>query len=228
MRMIPVTVVLMLLAAGCDMQKSAQNNTDNIIKILNEPAPAALPLVKDKAAPDADSANDEDLANASAAIEAFSSSLQYELVSAMQEDGPVNALGICHTRAMPVTREVSEEHGMLLSRVSLKYRNPANAPNDWQARVLKEFETRKENGEAMANLSYSEVVEQDGARQFRFMKAIPVRAVCLTCHGSELAPDLQAKLSDLYPGDRATGFQLDDIRGAFVVVKDLAPRVEPE
>ncbi len=137
-------------------------------------------------------------------------------------------LSVCHTRAMPVTSEVSEEHGMLLSRVSLKYRNPANAPNDWQARVLMEFEGRKKNGEAIANLSYSEVVEQDGARQFRFMKAIPVRAVCLTCHGSALHPICRPNSRSCTRTTRQPVFSSTDIRGAFVVVKDIAPTVDLE
>lgn len=221
-------MVLILVAAGCDVPNTTESSPDAIMKMTNEFAPAAIPVVNDDVTPGAGLGTNEDFADAEAAIEAFAGSLQEELVTAMQESGPVNALGVCHTRAQPVAREVSEEHGMQLSRVSLKNRNPANSPNDWQARVLLDFEGRKINGEAITGLSYTEVVEQDGTRQFRFMKAIPIRAVCLTCHGTALAPDIKARLSELYPDDKATGFELGDIRGAFVVVKDLALQANQE
>ena len=84
--------------------------------------------------------------------------------------------------------------------------------------VLADFESRKQAGDDVTTLSYAEVVDD----QFRFMKAIPTAAVCLNCHGSELKPAVSEKLSALYPADRATGFREGDIRGAFVVTKDLS------
>ena len=53
------------------------------------------------------------------------------------------------------------------------------------------------------------------------MKAIPTAAVCLKCHGTELTADVVDALNNAYPEDKATGYQEGDIRGAFVVVKDL-------
>jgi len=217
-----------MIATGCGVQESAESKTDAIIKLTTESAPASIPVVQDEAAANADTETDENLTQAKSAIETFANALQVELVSAMQENGPVNALGVCHTRAQPVAREVSEEHGMQLSRVSLKNRNPANAPNDWQTHVLQEFERRKATGEPIADLSYLEVVGQGNARQFRYMKAIPIRAVCLTCHGTDMAPDVKARLLELYPDDKATGYEYGDIRGAFVVVKDIVPSTDQE
>jgi len=37
-----------------------------------------------------------------------------------------------------------------------------------------------------------------------------------------LSPDVTATLAALYPQDQATGYQEGDLRGAFVVVKNLA------
>jgi hypothetical protein len=54
------------------------------------------------------------------------------------------------------------------------------------------------------------------------MKAIPTGAVCLTCHGTEVKPEVLTKIKELYPNDKATGYQEGDIRGAFVAVKNLA------
>lgn len=72
-----------------------------------------------------------EVARAKAAIKQFAGALQTELKTAMQAGGPVAAIAVCNTQAMPITAQVAAEHGMRLSRVSLKNRNPANAPNDW-------------------------------------------------------------------------------------------------
>lgn len=152
---------------------------------------------------------------------AFVSSLKGELQAAMKAGGPINALGVCNTRAMPITAKVAKEQGANLSRVSLKNRNPANAPTDWQKEVLKDFDARAAKGEDIKTMAFAKIVEQGGKKQFRFMKAMPTGKPCLSCHGSHLAPDVKAKLAELYPEDKATGYELGQVRGAVVITKDL-------
>jgi hypothetical protein len=41
--------------------------------------------------------------------------------------------------------------------------------------------------------------------------------LCLTCHGETIDPELRARIRDLYPRDRATGFRDGDLRGVFWV-----------
>ena len=163
----------------------------------------------------------EESMRAKTAIGAFASALQAELKNAMQQGGPVNAIGVCNTTAIPITAKVSLEQDLMLSRVSLKNRNPANAPNDWQREVLESFENRKATGDDLATMAWSEIAAIDGKQQFRFMKAIPTGALCLQCHGSDISPEVSARLTELYPGDMATGYAAGDIRGAFVVTRNL-------
>ena len=59
----------------------------------------------------------------------------------------------------------------------------------------------------------------DGRRVFRYMKAIGTQPVCTACHGAAIAPGVAAALDDLYPEDRARGFGVGDIRGAFSIVQ---------
>ncbi len=139
------------------------------------------------------------------------------LEAALQAGGPVEALGVCQIKAPAIAARISGELGLTVSGTSLKARNPANAPNEWQVQVLTAFEARKTAGENPANLSHADVVDQE----FRFMKAIPTAPVCLACHGERLGPAVSARLTELYPLDRATGFRQGELRGAFVVVKDL-------
>ena len=42
-----------------------------------------------------------------------------------------------------------------------------------------------------------------------------LQPLCLTCHGSELAPGVAEQISELYPEDHAIGFEAGDLRGVF-------------
>lgn len=155
---------------------------------------------------------------AKAAVQALGGALKAELEAAMKTGGPVAALSVCRIKAPELAKAISAEQGMAVKRVSLKNRNPVmGAANEWQTNVLNDFETRKAAGEDPATLAYAEVVDHE----FRFMKAIPTAAVCLGCHGTNLSPALTAKLTELYPQDQAVGYKEGDLRGAFVVVKNL-------
>ena len=116
---------------------------------------------------------------------------------------------------------MSSSSGWDVGRTSLKLRNPANAPDAWELAVLNSFEERKSAGEDPQNIAKAEVVEQDGRKVFRFMKAIPTAELCLNCHGSELKPEVVEALNTHYAADQATGFKLGDIRGAFTLSKPL-------
>jgi hypothetical protein len=154
-------------------------------------------------------------------VKVFFGELKGELVSAIQAGGPAHAVDVCNTKAGEIAARVSRERGMALSRVSLKNRNPGNAPNDWQRDVLEMFEKDKAAGSDPSKLEYRTVVATADGNQFRYMKAIPTAEVCLNCHGAELAPAGQAKIDELYPDDKATGYAVGDLRGAFVVTRDL-------
>jgi len=212
-RMLPILSFTILIAA-CGPEQSNPAVSPESDKAAQD-TPATLQL--DPAAKIAG----EEAVRAKAAIGAFASALKAELKNAMQQGGPVNAIGVCNATAMPITGKVSLEQGLRLSRVSLKNRNPANMPKEWQKEVLESFENRKAAGDDPATMAWSEVAAIDGQQQFRFMKAIPTGALCLQCHGSNISPEVSARLAKLYPGDKATGYAEGEIRGAFVVTRNL-------
>jgi hypothetical protein len=116
----------------------------------------------------------------------------------------------------------SKAMGLKVGRTALKVRNPANAPDAFETRVLEDFVAKIAAGGDPAKLEHAETVTENGQKLFRYMKAIPTAAVpCLTCHGSDLAPDLKAEIDKLYPSDQATGFKAGDLRGAFTVTEEL-------
>jgi hypothetical protein len=178
---------------------------------------AAIPALSAAGAPATDTLTDQ----AAESVDAFASALKQELMAAMQAGGPVQAIEVCHARAPGIARAISRQRGVELSRVSLRTRNPDNAPSDWQAAVLHEFEARREAGENVAALSWQATAETPTGQEFRFMKAIPTGPLCLACHGESIAPEVAARLAELYPDDTATGFSEGDIRGAFVVTRPL-------
>lgn len=162
-----------------------------------------------------------ELKKARQATAEFGGALKAELMTAMQSGGALQAIEVCNTRAEIISDEVARESGMQVSRVSQLNRNPANVPNDWQAAVLVDFETRKQAGEKPGSLTWHDIATTDDGLEFRFMKAIPTGGLCLQCHGTSIAPPVAEKLAELYPGDKATGFSEGDLRGAFVVTQRL-------
>lgn len=156
----------------------------------------------------------------------FGKTLKSELVKGMSAGGAVNAISVCYEKAPMIAEQLSQESGWLISRTSLKVRNKNNAPDDWEKSILLEFERHNESGEDPDSFVQSEVVEKDGTQVFRFMKAIPTDAVCLTCHGSNLKDEIAIRIEALYPGDTATGFKQGDIRGAFSLSKIIVHKTE--
>ncbi|RRJ84062.1 Tll0287-like domain-containing protein [Aestuariirhabdus litorea] len=164
---------------------------------------------------------DQEQAAARAIAASFGGQLQAALKPALQQKGAVAAIDLCHTEAAPIAAEQARRSGWAVGRTSLRVRNPDNQPDGWEQAVLEQFEARKRAGEAPASLEWFERVAVEGGTELRYMKAIPTGPVCLNCHGQQLAPEVSARLDQLYPDDRARGFAEGDLRGAFSLRKRL-------
>ncbi len=154
-------------------------------------------------------------------IKAFMGDLKGELQKGMKQGGPVHAIQVCNTLAPQLAEAHTQMSGWQVGRTSLKLRNSENAPDAWEAGVLTEFESRKAAGEDPMKLVKAEVVEEQGRKVLRLMKAIPTAELCLKCHGGEIEGPVAAKLDELYPDDKARGFKAGDLRGAFTLKKAL-------
>ena len=151
-------------------------------------------------------------------VKRFGGTLKPELKNAMMAGGPVNAISVCAERAPAIAQSLSDDTGWYVNRVSLKPRNHQSAiPDAWERQVLEQFDQRQANGESAEKMAFAEVV--DG--KFRFMKAQGVQAVCLNCHATEIKPETAAALKEKYPLDKARGYTLGQIRGAFSLSRDL-------
>jgi hypothetical protein len=142
----------------------------------------------------------------------------------MMSGGPDKAIVVCRDLAPQIAGELSRANGWQVTRVGTRVRNPMlGMTDDWERKVLTDFEARAAKGEKYQDMAFGEVVEIGGDEHYRFMKAIPLQEACLSCHGStEQIPDsVKAVLARDYPHDRATGYQVGELRGAVSIVQPL-------
>jgi hypothetical protein len=133
------------------------------------------------------------------------------------------AIAACNDKAPKMAAAASQNTGWAIRRVSLKNRNPKAVPDDWERGVLEDFDRRRAAGENAANMEKAEIVAEGDKRVLRYMKALPTQGLCLNCHGTDdkIKPEVKARLSELYPQDKATGYAEGQIRGALTVKRPL-------
>jgi hypothetical protein len=102
-----------------------------------------------------------------------------------------------------------------IARTALRYRNPANAPDEISTTILEEWTRHVETGGSAP----APIVTREGKSVIVHHPIIMQDATCLMCHGNPdtFAPEVTQALQQLYPDDAATGFELGDLRGAFRV-----------
>lgn len=145
------------------------------------------------------------------------------LMEEIKKGGPDGAISICREKAPQMAREASEKYGWNIRRVSLKNRNPKAVPDAWEQAVLMDFDKRASAGENPTTLERGEIVAEGNSKIYRYMKALPTGELCLNCHGpsERMAPAVKARLSEIYPEDKATGYTPGEIRGALTLKRPL-------
>lgn len=153
----------------------------------------------------------------------FLDSLKNVLVKEMQTNGIVAAVAVCSDTAQILTVNYGFNKGIYIKRVSFKYRNPNNAPDGFETKVLKHFSELSSIGKLDGNSEFFEIINSDGVYSVRYMKPIFVQAPCLNCHGSseQISPEVKMLIQNKYPDDKATGYYPDELRGAVSIQKTL-------
>jgi hypothetical protein len=147
-----------------------------------------------------------------------------ELTKALDTSGPLRAIVVCKYSVPEISSSLSRKTGWKVSRVSLKPRNPAlGAPDAWERKRLQELDARLARGEKAETLEAAEVVQEGEARYFRYLKALPVTPLCMSCHGpaDQLGEAVRGLLAADYPHDQAIGYRLGQMRGAVTVKRPL-------
>ncbi|TIX49746.1 c-type heme family protein [Alteraurantiacibacter aquimixticola] len=148
--------------------------------------------------------------------QAFQVALQSQLVAAMSEGGPMQAVEVCHEAAPRIAAEQSAASGAEVRRVSDRNRNPDGGLTPDLAPHYAELAAQPLVDGAPATRIWQSG-EGEGAR-INYLSAIPMRdQPCAACHGSDIDPQLKARIDALYPQDAATGFAAGELRGALLV-----------
>ncbi len=152
----------------------------------------------------------------------YSEKLRTGVIQALKEGGPVGAIGACNTLAPELNTTTTDESAFEVARTGLRVRNPDNAPDAWELAGLENFQKAlTAGGDAKTMETYDVVTTKEGQKLFRYLRPIMMREPCMACHGPSVAQDVKAEIAKYYTDDKAIGFNLGELRGAFSLVQQL-------
>jgi hypothetical protein len=169
---------------------------------------------KDKAppapapAPAAAAVTGDERARAAGIVGELKKTLVGALTGALGQGAPA-AVEACHGMAPALAASLSKD-GITVGRATRKPRNPGNEAAGWQADALADFERMHADKQPLAGASFTRRLPDGRAA---YAEPLVIQELCLACHGTAIAPDVQAILAQKYPTDRATGYALGDLRG---------------
>ncbi len=129
------------------------------------------------------------------------------------EGGLPAVVEFCHENALKLTDSMSGVYGVQIKRTSHKLRNPHNAPDLMEKKVLNNYLKKIEKGEKP-----TPVVEKDTLGNVHFYAPIIVKHDCLKCHGEpgkDIPEPVYKLIKEKYPQDQAAGFKTGDLRGVW-------------
>ena len=168
------------------------------------------------------------LAAARKAADDLTAELRSLLLDELRAGGPPAAVTACAHSAQARTSQYRESSGIDIRRVSLRHRNPTNAPDALEARVLESFDRLAV--ERRPEAEHWEVVSESGRRSLRYLRPLVANAMCLGCHGprERLSEAVRSSLASRYPDDRATGYAPGDVRGAISIRLPIPEASRPQ
>ncbi len=118
-----------------------------------------------------------------------------------------------------VANDFSLMSGYKLKQTSLKIRNPSNAPDEWERKILESYELKehqKANG-------FGEIQETGDKKIYRYLKPLFIEKPCLECHGAKekIRPEIRSFLEKRYPNDKAFEYKEGELRGGISIIIPL-------
>jgi len=153
------------------------------------------------------------------AVKRLMGELKANLGMALKEGGFPKAVEFCAGKADQLTQKVNNELVVVkVSRVSDKFRNPKNRPDEIDAQVIEELKRKLKEGNLPPYVIRE--VEINGKRYYIYYKPITVAPFCLNCHGDprQMSPEVLRVIREKYPQDRALGYKPGELRGVFKVL----------
>lgn len=153
------------------------------------------------------------------------SQLGKNLMGAIQSKGTEGAVSFCNTRAIPITDSMSILNNAIIKRVSDKPRNSNNEANKQELAHIETFKS------LLSNKDEIKPIVEEGDQKVNFYFPIKTNAMCLQCHGvigGELNTSTYNKIQSLYPNDKATGYEANQIRGMWSIEFDKENKKAPK
>lgn len=154
-------------------------------------------------------------------IKVLGKTLKSQLMKQLKAD-PTALQGayFCSKNATLITNEVNAKFpsNIKVRRTALKYRNPANKPDETDIKVMKEIQSQIKAGDFKKKPIVVKVANGN-----RVYVPLIAKKACLKCHGvkSQINPKVKETIAKAYPKDLATGFKEGDLRGVVVAeIKD--------
>jgi len=139
-----------------------------------------------------------------------------QLLSAIQTEGVSHAIEFCKVSAYPLVDSLSKYYNAMVKRVSVQFRNTEDSPNQMEKEILEAYQFNMEN-----NLELMDNVQMLQNDYLLYSKPIVINnGLCLNCHGiigEQLLEENYNLLKSLYPSDKATGYQIGDLRGMWSI-----------
>lgn len=144
------------------------------------------------------------------AKEALFATLSGRLMEAMA-GGPANAIAVCQREAGALAEGVGRSHNVKIGRTGVRLRNQRNQAPAWAADWIEQ---------AVAEPQFAVLSNQ----QVAALLPIKLQPQCVMCHGptEQILPEVKSALVDRYPQDRATGFEIGELRGWFWIELPLS------
>jgi hypothetical protein len=113
--------------------------------------------------------------------------------------------------------------GVKIKRFSLKNRNSNNYPTQFEKEYLNYFEELNSGNELTPDSYLFKATGSNDQNNVTLIKPIIIGAPCLNCHGSkdQINSDVRLMINEKYPDDKATGYNIGDLRGAISITKAL-------
>ena len=149
---------------------------------------------------------------------ALAEELVGRLSHAIDEEGLAGAVDFCADVAIPLTQQVEDRFDppLGLKRATLRARNPDNAPDEYEERLLHYLAALEERDPEGVPAELTARGPEGSLRYYRLLRAAPM---CLNCHGDveTMDPEVRELLRERYPDDQATGYQAGELRGVIRV-----------
>jgi hypothetical protein len=129
------------------------------------------------------------------------------LTTEISRGGAAAAVEVCRDVASDIARASAEEEGVAVGRTSHRLRNPRNEAPVWAEEIVAAGSGTKA-ADAQAHVA-------DLGDRVGVLRPIGAIEMCTECHGRAEAmdPAAAARIAEAYPEDRATGFEVGDLRG---------------